>query len=323
MKFTATGTARLTRIDLLVSKSVQAYGPLLVQVYSDTDGLPGNLITESSILSGDIGDTPAYCTARFLKSAPLTSGTDYWIVLRIQDDGGGYYDLATTTGGTLARKTDSALSQLVQQTFGFNYKLYTSPEGLDKGSYRFNRDNGLNITVVAYDTSMYKVDEVTGSLVEILPGLNASASEYRFTNGDNKVFWVNGYDYLTAWNGTDETTAINMISNPSFDLNTTNWAAVSGSTLSRVTSDYHSSPASGLVTASSGVRGVSLSSTGMFKNHRYKITYWAKGVAGTSTSYMTVNGGTTALTYSTKSMPATWTKFEQYYTPGVDVTTLT
>lgn len=318
--FTATDTSRLTRIDLKVSDTENASGPLLVQVYSTDSGKPAKLLTESSILGGAIGSSPSYITARFVNAVKLTNGAQYWVVVRMQDDGKNNYDVSTTTTGTKAWSTDSALSQLVEQTYGLNIRVYTATDQQDKGGYRFARDNGQNLSVVAYGTSMYRVNEQTGALVEILPGLNASATDYRFTNGDNKVFWVNGYDQLTAWNGNDELTAINMAANPGFDVNTTSWTAFTDSTITRVTSDFKTGPASLQVT-SSAVRGASLAIT-MYKNRRYKVSYWAKGVSGNSNTFMTVNGLTTALSGSTKASPNVWTKFEQYYTPAADVTTL-
>lgn len=321
LPFTATSEDRLTRIDLMVSDTEQALAPLLVQVYSDNNGQPAKLLAESSILGGDVGLTPEWITARFVNSIKLEDTNQYWIVVRMQDDGKNNYDLSTTTTGTLAYKTDSALSQVAQQAYSFNYRIYTATDQQDKGGYRFARDNGQNLTVVAYGTTMYKINEVTGQLESILPGLSELATDYRFTNGDNKVFWVNGYDELTAWSGVDEANASNIVSNPSFAVSTVDWAAISGTTLSRTTADFHTSPAALQLTADSGIRGAKLTQL-LYKNKRYKISYWAKGVATGSYTFMTINGQTTALAGSTKPLTAGWTKFEQYYTPGSDVSTI-
>lgn len=319
--FTATDSSRLTEIQLQVADTEGADGPLSVKVYSDAGGTPGKLLTESSILSGSIGNTPSWLSAKFLNSVQLSSGSQYWVVLSIQDDGKHNYDVITTTSGTHAWKTDSALSQLTQQTYAINYRIYTAPDQQCKGAYRFTRDNGNNVTVAVYGTTIYRVDDTTGTLIPIIGGLSSSATEYNFDNGDNKVFWVNGFDELTNWDGTIESQASNIVSNPSFNISTASYTAFIGNTITRITTDFHSNPASLQVTASTGIRGTLLSQI-LYANRRYKISYWAKGVAGTGNTFVTVNGGTTALAGSTVALPSGWTQFSFYYVPGSDVNTI-
>jgi len=320
--FTAPNNSLVTRIDVMVKDIAQASGPIMVKIYSDLAGKPYKMLSESSLSSGSIGNTAAYVTARFIKAPLLTSGQQYWIVMSLQDDAKNEYTFTTTTAGNKAWKSDSTLSQIAQQTYGLNYKVYTNPTSVDKGSYRFNRDNGVNTTVVAFGTSLYKIDESTHTFIEVVSGLSALATDYSFTSGDNKVFWANRYDQLTAWNGTDELTAVNLIANGTFDTNTTNWAAGTGSTISRITSDFHTTPASLSITAASGVRKARLSSTSMYRNHRYKVTYWAKGSTATSTTELRINDGTGTVAGSSKVLTTSWAKYEQYYTPSVDITTL-
>lgn len=320
VRFKADSSERLTRIDIKVSDSEGVSAPLRVCLYSNNNDKPGNMLSETCIPSGDIGNSPNWATARFINAVKLSANEYYWIVLSIQDDGKGNYDLATTTDGTKAHSTDSALDTATQKDYSINYKVYVSDDVQDKGGYRFNRDNGRNVTVVAYGDTMYCVNE-SKVMRPIISGLSGLAKEYRFTNGDNKVFWVNGYDKLTSWNGTDESTAMNIVNNGSFSVNTTDWSATQGTTMSRVSTEYHSSPASIQLTAASGIRGASLD-VSLLKNKRYKITYWAKASTGNSTTFMTVNNQTTAISDSTKSSPSSWTKFEMYYTPASDAKTL-
>lgn len=320
VRFKADSSERLTRIDIKVSDSEGVSAPLRVCLYSNNNDKPGNMLSETCIPSGDIGNSPNWATARFINAVKLSANEYYWIVLSIQDDGKGNYDLATTTDGTKAYSTDSALDTATQKDYSINYKVYVSDDVQDKGGYRFNRDNGRNVTVVAYGDTMYCINE-SKVMRPIISGLSGLAKEYRFTNGDNKVFWVNGYDKLTSWNGTDESAAINIVNNSSFSVNTTDWSATQGTMMSRVSTEYHSSPASIQLTATSGIRGASLD-VNLLKNKRYKITYWAKSGAGSSTTFMTVNNQTTAINGSTKPSPSSWTMFEMYYAPASDVKTL-
>lgn len=319
--FTAISNDRITRIDLKVSDNAQASGPLMVQIYTDKDNMPSALLTESSILGGDIGPDEAWATARFVNAIKMQSGAKYWIVVRMQDDGVNTYQLSTTTAGTKAWKTNSTLSQIVEQDYAVNYRLYTAIDGLDKGAYRFARDNGVNITLAAFGTAMYRVDESTSSFVKIIDGLSPLAKEYSFTNGDNKVFWVNGYDKLTSWDGTLETEAGNMQTNGTFETNTSGWFATgggSGTALTRVTTDKNSGVASMNVTATSGVR-VARTTVTLKKNHRYKFTYYIKGTGGSV--YMYAYGPNVAIPGSDTALNGSWQKVELYYTPSVNTIT--
>lgn len=325
--FTAGSTARITRFDLKVSDpESNASGPLLIQLYSDTDGKPHKLLSETSILSGDVGETSDWITARFINAYQLENGVDYWIVVHIQDDGRNMYSLDTTTDGTPAWVTDTTLFSATEQEYAVNYRLYTTPDGKDKGSYRFNRDNGDNTTLVAYGTTMYRIDEATGELLEIIDGLSEDATEYAFTNGDNKVFWVNGFDELTNWDGTIEDEAVNIVSNPGFDTNTTGWAATGGGSGNTITRDtgagnYHTGPAGLAVTASSGTRSAQ-QTLSMLKNRRYKISYWAKGASASGNTQLVVNGGGSPITESVHPITASWALYEMYYVPAADVTNI-
>lgn len=318
---TAASNDRLTRIDINVADTNGADGPIMVQIWSDNGGTPGKLLTESSLLGGDIGSSAAYVTARFVKAIKLTSGSTYWIVLRMQDDGDNTYTLSTTTSGTKAYKSDSTLSQLTQQTYALNYKLYTTPDVDIKGAYRFARDNGVNLTLVAIGNTMYRVDETTHTLLPIISGLNANAVNYNFTNGDNKVFWVNSYDQLTAWNGAIETTANNIVTNPTFETNTAGWTAAgggSGISIARTTADFHSGAASMLVSATSGGRA-SLYTTNQLKaNHRYKFTAWVKGITAGQTIGWYATGPNTSI--GTATATGAWQQLSYYFTPTVDMT---
>jgi len=201
-KWVAGNSNRLTRIDLKLGNNLSGRGPVTIKIYSDDAGTPSKLLSESSYLNGSISSTPGWLSARFYKAIKLTAGVSYWFVLEIQDDGANTYQVSTTTVGTKAFTTNAGLTEGVEQTFGLNFRTYTAVDSTFKGSYRFARDNGVNVTLVAHGTNMYKVDEGTQALVSIASGLSASATEYVFTNGDNKVFWANGYDSLKTWDGT-------------------------------------------------------------------------------------------------------------------------
>ncbi len=201
-RFQAANDNRLTKLDLNLANPNGARGAVRIEIWSDNSGVPARLLSESSISGGDIGETASYKSARFINPVQLVDDDYYWIILRVQDDGSGEYEITTTTSEETASVTNASFTAAVAQEWAINFKTYTTANSAVKGVYRFERDNGDNITLVAIGTNMYKVDESSQTFVSIASGLSASAKEYSFANGDNKVFWVNGYDNLKAWNGT-------------------------------------------------------------------------------------------------------------------------
>ena len=201
-KFTAPNSNRLSRLDIKLANPGTGRGTVLVEIWSDNAGQPYSKLATSSFENGDISVSADYITARFIQAPKLTSGSTYWIVLKVQDDGADGYTVSTTTNTALAYVSNTGVTSPVAQTFSINYKLYTTAENAIRGIYRWNRDNSNNLTIVVIGTTMYYVNESTNTLVSFKTGLNANATYYSFTNADNKLFWVNSYDPLTYWDGT-------------------------------------------------------------------------------------------------------------------------
>lgn len=309
--FVAGSSDRLTRVDIEVGNTV-GQGPLMVRIY-DGATAPTNLLAESSISDGEISIIPGYEIARFLNAPKLTSGQTYWVVLEIQDDGSGSYNLVTTTAGTKAWKTSAGLSQLVQQPYALHYKLYVSQDTEDKGAYRFNKQDGANVSLVAYNDTMYVVDETTHALKKLIGGLYADAKEYRFANGDGKVFWVNASNDLTAWNGVHEDAATNKILNGTFETNTTGWVAGAGTTLTSTTAQFKTGTRSMLVSAATGNR-IADYTTAFEPNRRYKMT--VSLYSGGGTTIIEALGTPSNLTISSAADTAnTWVTRDFYFTP--------
>lgn len=315
---TAANSGRISRVDIKVGNTFKGTGPLRVQLYSDIDGVASVLLTESSILNGDISENPDWVTARFLKPLAVTAGFKYWIVLSQQDDGTNSYTLPTTTAGVKAYKTDSTLPAATEQTYGVNFKVYLTDDITDKNAYRFNRDNGENITLVVYGSTMYRVQESDHSLVKVIDGLNPLATEYNYTNADNKVFWVNGLDELTAWEGTDELTAVNLVTNPSFTTDASGWAPLSGSTIVRATASFNTAPASLAVTRASLDRGAEYN-IALKSSRRYKMRISYNLItSGANIAVQTLGG--TAVNISNATDTPGWKTREFYFTPANDRT---
>lgn len=193
---------RLSRIDAPVSSPEPASGVLTVKLYStSSDGLNA-LLSESSVIPSAVDATPVMETIRFLNAPRVEVGDEIIAVFMMQDDAKGQYHLHIDEGVAGAMYSDTSISTLVDTDYSINYSAFISPDTTYKGSYRFNRDDGQNITLAAYGTTMYSLNPTTRAWTSVQTGLSANASWYSFTRADGRVFWVNGYDGLKAWDGT-------------------------------------------------------------------------------------------------------------------------
>ena len=331
-KFVAADSNRLTRLDIKIANPGAGKGAVIVEIWSDDSGSPHRKLATSSILNGDIPGSADYVTARFLQAPKLTATNTYWIVLRVQDDGTDGYTVSTTTNTTLAYLSNTGVASPVVQTFSINYKLYTTAEAAVRGIYRWNRDNGDNLTIVVIGTTMYKVNETTHMLVSVKTGLSASASYYSFTNADNKLFWANSYDVLSTWDGTVEADNSNKVTNGAFETNITGWAKVASqtnTTVTRTTGQFQSGVAS-MDIANSGALMSGYTAVNLVKNHTYHISYWAKV---TNAANVTLKGtsvdlsnalvfltGTETQIGTTLAATTSWQQVDIMYTATEDMT---
>lgn len=191
--------AKLRRVDLFS----RAKGTVLVSVYSAEDGKPTNLLAQSSFEAGDISDTYEWHTARFHNAPLLEQDDEVYVVMEIQDDGDGLYQLSGNSTDSESMYSEVSFAALEPVSYSANFKAYVTPDERAKGAYRFNREDGQNITVAAYGTTLYALDPVNNTWDVVQSGLNPLASEYSFARADGKVFWVNGFDDLMAWDGTN------------------------------------------------------------------------------------------------------------------------
>ena len=187
----------ITKLELHL-QALNGTGPLRVDIHLDNAGKIGQKISESSFTTVPEN---GWATCRFLRGTEVTNTSYVWIVIYQQDDCTGTYGISTSATGS-AQFSYSSLLGLTETTYGIPYKLYGCDKIKDKNVYRFNLDGGTNVTLVAFGTGLYKINESTHQYELVVGGLNANATEYSFTNGDGAVFWVNGYDQLKRWDGT-------------------------------------------------------------------------------------------------------------------------
>lgn len=326
-KFVAANSNRVTRLDIKLANPGTGRGTVLVEIWSDSAGQPYRKLATSSIESGDISISANYITARFVQAPKLTSGSTYWIVLKVQDDGVDGYRVSTTTNTTLAYVSNTGVTSPVAQTFSINYKLYTTAENAIRGIYRWNRANGNNLTIVVIGTTMYYVDEVTHALVSFKTGLPAGANYYSFTDMDGKLFWANSYDPLKTWDGTLEANNSNIVTNGTFESNADGWLKVASQTgggVARSTSQFRTGVAS-LAATKTDPNNITAGTVVNFEQDTtYHISLWLMvGTTGTVKVNVTNEEISDSKVYPTltqigSNVSATstgWTQFDLVYTP--------
>lgn len=315
--FTANVDQRITRLDIDIKNPGGATGPILVEILEDAAGLPGNRLSVSSFLNGDIGDSGDWVTCRFINPPKLKTGKKYWIALKPQDDSLKYYEIGLVNSTPEARWTPAAWTVNTPITGKMlRYRLFTAPEKKLKGAYRFNLDNRNNRTAAVYDNTLYYADEAAGKWREIMSGLSSEASEYSFANGDGKMFWVNGHDELRYWDGTPPQDRTNIVDNGDFSLPSVRWQG----SVTRDTTVYKSAPASLKITG--GGQRYTKSDIQLTKGKRYKIKFSSVSAAGTSQVFVSVNTQLRPIAGYQKQMTTSWDNHEFYYWPELDVTSL-
>lgn len=318
MKFVAGTTGPLTRIDLRIKKTSASSGPVIVKIYTDNAGSPGVLVGESGILNSDITTSYTYVPVNFIEAPTVTSTSTYWIVAYIQDDGSGTYLWSSNTSTTLALTSDSIGSSWSMATYSLNFKTYVSSTAAIKGGVRYAPANSSNKTVIPIGTSVYIADDNTGALSAILTGQSSSASNYYFTHADDKLFWVNGFNDLTTWNGTVVGDNPDLVINGAFETNVAGWTGGTSNTLTQSAAQFHSGANSMSIVSTGGNPASATYAITLEKGKQYTLSAYVKGTVGQAVSptaqgvsgpSVTLTGGWDHLTYTFVATASTATTY--------------
>lgn len=203
-KFTAGTSGALTRLDLNLKNNSSATGIIRVGLYTDNSGSPGTLVASSSISPSLLISSYAYYSFRFASAPTVISGTVYWLVVYVQAVGSGSYKWSSTTSATTAKTSADSGMTWSGASYALNFKQYYSTVGGSKGLFRATKSDGTKVTLLAQNTTLYSVDNVTGALTAIKTGLNAGATQYRFAIVNDIVYYVNSFDGYRKWDFTTE-----------------------------------------------------------------------------------------------------------------------
>lgn len=203
-KWTAGTSGRLTKYDVRLKNDASATGTPVVEHWTDSGGSPGVLVARTSISASSLTSSYAYVTARFSDAPSVSSGTSYWVVMYIQTTGTNSYKWSSTTSATTAKSSTDSGTTWSATSYALNFKQYYATTGGVKGLFRAYKSDGTKVTLIAHNTSLYSVDNVTGALTAIKTGLSSSATQYRFWLVNDIVYYVNGFDGYRKWNFTTE-----------------------------------------------------------------------------------------------------------------------
>lgn len=210
--FTPSSTGRLTKLELGIKDSSRAGGYIMVEIRG-SGASPGALITQSSLVVNTMTTSFSYVPAYFIDAPLLTSGEDYWILVKTTKYDSSSYQLQGTAGSTALKSTDKGVTY---SSLGSNwrYKTYLSTNKQIKGFHRRHPSNNTNKrTMIAVDTDMYAVAD-DGTTTSISSAIHASSTVVRFEQVDDKTMWVDGKSAAKWWDGTTVSDITNVAGTP-------------------------------------------------------------------------------------------------------------
>lgn len=204
-KYVAGASGRLTKVALNLKNSVSASGTIIIKLFTNNSGVPGNELAQTDIPVTDLTTSYAYVTAHFIQAPTITSGTTYWIVVYVQADAKNSYKWSSTTSATTGLTSANSGTTWNTASFDFNAKAYLSTDNATKGLYRAYKSDGTKKTLIAYGTHLDSISDTDGSLTSLKTDLSSSATKYRFATVNDTVYYVNGVDAPRKWDFSTET----------------------------------------------------------------------------------------------------------------------
>lgn len=202
--FTTGSAGAAIRLDINLKNAASATGTVLISLYTDNSGVPGTLLSTTSVDPSLLTSSYAYEPFRYASSPTLLISTKYWIVAHVQFVGTGSYSWSSNTSATTAKVSTDGGVTWSTTSFALNFKQYFATVGGVKGLFRAYKSDGTKVTLMAHNTTLYSVNDVTGALTAIKTGLSSSATKYRFAKVDDVIYYVNGFDGYRKWDFTTE-----------------------------------------------------------------------------------------------------------------------
>lgn len=202
--FTTGGSVRLAQVLIRLKNAASATGVPIVELWTNSGGVPGTRIARSSTDPGLIISTYLYSVVGFPDSPLLSASTQYWIVSYIQAGGSGNYSWSSTTTNTAGLTSTNSGANWSANTFGFNFSVIGADNAPVIGLHQAVKSDGTTKVLYACGTTLDYIDSAVSVATAIKTGLNASATKYRFITVADKVYYVNGFDGYRKWDFTTE-----------------------------------------------------------------------------------------------------------------------
>lgn len=213
--FVAGTSGRFTQLDLEIRKASGSSGYVMIQIFTDKSGLPGDMIAEGSVAGNLLLTTTAFYSSYYIDAPAITSGSTYWFVVFIQDNGHGTYFLNQSTGSGIKASIDDGVTWgNVSGSGEVRYKTYISTAGEVKGWTTRYPSTGSNLILFAQLGAIYSASKSSTAVTQIDSGLNSLVTKVRFTQVDDSSIWVNGVDNARIWTGTGSPSNIPNIPAP-------------------------------------------------------------------------------------------------------------
>lgn len=209
--FTPSSSGALTKLEFEIKRVGSGGGHVIVEIFEDVAGVPGDLVAQSSLSASLINTSFQYVAAYFMQAPALVNGTPYWHRVRVQANGTATYALNKTaaSGGYSTPNPGTVFTSL---GYTWRYKSYLSTVGEILGFARRYPVNLQNRTIFAMNQSVYSVTDA-GVATSISSAINANATIVRFADVDDRTIWVDGY--VPYWyDGTTVSVMMNVPANP-------------------------------------------------------------------------------------------------------------
>lgn len=205
--FTVTANGDLSGFAMELKKNGIGNGHLIIEIYSDNGGLPSSVMLGQSAIYGNlITQTYQYLKAYFTDAPTMVSGTKYWAVVYIQDNGAGAYYINQTAAGGIQTLSGS---NWVPVTVGGHYKTYLATDGGIKGyTARYPQDSTQNLILFVQNQGLYSLSISAGTITLVDNTVAASAKKIRFDQGLNNTVYVDGVSPAKQWTGTGAVTNV-------------------------------------------------------------------------------------------------------------------
>lgn len=203
-KFTASANGRLTKLITSIKNDLSGTGAVMCEVYTNNSGVPGTKLATSSIAASAVISSFAEETFYFNEAPSLSTGSDYWFVLYVQQKSTGSYTALTNTIETGALLSTDIGTTWASQSYTIDFKEYYATSQPVKGLFRAYKTDGTKVTLFVAGTTLYSVNNSTGALTVVKSSLSASATDYRFAMVNDIVYYVNGFDGYRKWDFSTE-----------------------------------------------------------------------------------------------------------------------